>query len=135
MCWNAVLFLFCTVTVASSSAFVSVDQHRLVSVDQHRLSTPSLHFRAPNNGFLARDSPKSPPIHFTSSTSHSPTQLNAARTLAVAGRIPWGKFILDLKQRTQFISIVRKETHVLDIALVSFTSDYAMKCASSLYSY
>lgn len=112
MRWNAVLFIFCTVTVASSSAFVSIDQHRLSS-------TPSHHFRAPNVEFLARDCPKSSPIHFTSSNSHTPTQLNAARTLAVAGRIPWEKFVLDLKQRTQFVSIVRKETHVLDISLVS----------------
>ena len=50
---------------------------------------------------------------------HASTQLNATRSLAVAGRIPWGKIILDCQQRIQLMSIIRQETHVLDVSLVS----------------
>ena len=55
------------------------------------------------------------PVHYL----HTSTQLNAARSLAVAGRIPWGKIILDCQQRIQLMSIIRHETHVLDVSLVS----------------
>lgn len=64
---------------------------------------------------VGRVVPKSSPVQFV----HISTKTNAARSLTVAGRIPWGKFLLDCQQRIQLVSIVRKETHVLDITLVS----------------
>jgi hypothetical protein len=113
MVWH-ILSILCTV-IAASTAFVP-PIGRVVQPKQPRAS-----------------------ILFAPSTTHvtsSCTQLNAdartvvpgttsilcidrALTLAVAGRIPWGKIILDHTQRMKLVSIVRKETHFLDISVVS----------------
>ena len=39
------------------------------------------------------------------------------RNLAVAGRIPWKKLLINKSQATQIISIMRDETHALDILM------------------
>jgi len=71
-----------------------------------------------------RVQPKQPnsSIIFAPSNKHgssSFTRLHAdSRSLAVAGRIPWGKFILDHTQRMKLVSIVRMETHILDISVI-----------------
>ena len=93
MIWHTVISLFCA--AASSSAFVT-PIGRVVQLKQ----------------------PKALSIQYASAATHA-TVTNTARTLAVAGRIPWGNFILNYKQRIQLVSIVRKETHILDISLVS----------------
>ena len=39
------------------------------------------------------------------------------RNLAVAGRIPWKKLLINKSQAKQIISIMRDETHALDILM------------------
>eukprot|EP00985_Skeletonema_marinoi_P009290 scaffold4314_cov191-Skeletonema_marinoi.AAC.3 len=92
MIWHTVISLFCA--AASSSAFVT-----------------------PIGRVVQSKQPKALSIHYASAATHE-TVTNTARTLAVAGRIPWGNFILNYKQRIQLVSIVRKETHILDISVM-----------------
>jgi len=103
MIWHTVISLFCA--AASSSAFVT-----------------------PIGRVVQSKQPKALSIHYASAATHE-TVTNTARTLAVAGRIPWGNFILNYKQRIQLVSIVRKETHILDISVVSCRK--CMRSASS----
>ena len=96
MRWHILLSICCTVT--PSAAFVSPIGQVVV---QSKM-------KQPNDSAPFAPSPS------------CGTKLHAARTLAVAGRIPWGNFILDYKQRMKLVSIVRMETHMFDISVVSW---------------
>lgn len=61
------------------------------------------------------------------------TQLNSARSLAVAGRIPWGKLILTRKQLEKLVSIVRMETHLVDILLMVVLSLFSVPIGRFTY--
>jgi hypothetical protein len=50
------------------------------------------------------------------------TKVESVRNLAVAGRIPWTKLVVTKNQAREIISIMRLETHVLDVALVFILS-------------
>ena len=55
------------------------------------------------------------------------TRLNAdtnvlGRNLAVAGRIPWRKLLINKAQARKIISIMRAETHSLDLIIVFILS-------------
>ena len=49
------------------------------------------------------------------------------RSLAVAGRIPWQKLVVTKVQVEEWLSIMRAETHVLDIVVVVFLSLFLNK--------
>ena len=66
-------------------------------------------------------------------TSSSATQLNASRSLAVAGRIPWGKMVMTEKKMEKFVSIVRSETHLFDILLMTVFSIFSVPIGRFLY--
>ena len=54
------------------------------------------------------------------------------RSLAVAGRIPWQKLVVTKVQVEEWLSIMRAETHVLDIVVVVFLSLFLNKVGSFL---
>lgn len=55
------------------------------------------------------------------------------RNLAIAGRIPWGKLLISKAQALQIISIVRAETHSLDLALMFFFAAFSEKIGKFYY--
>lgn len=54
------------------------------------------------------------------------------RSLAVAGRIPWQKLVVTKVQVEEWLSIMRAETHVLDIVVVVFLSLFLNKVGGFL---
>ena len=52
---------------------------------------------------------------------HADTNL-LGRNLAVAGRIPWRKLLINKAQALKIISIMRAETHSLDLIIVFILS-------------
>lgn len=54
------------------------------------------------------------------------------RSLAVAGRIPWQKLVVTKVQVEEWLSIMRAETHVLDIVVVVFLSLFLKKVGGFL---
>jgi hypothetical protein len=60
------------------------------------------------------------------------TKVESVRNLAVAGRIPWTKLVVTKNQALEIISIMRSETHTLDVALVLFLSVFLKKIGKFL---
>ena len=76
----------------------------------------------------------------TTTTATARTSLNASilnldtasrpesvRSLAVAGRIPWKKLVITKVQAREIISIMRAETHTLDVVAVIILSVFLGK--------
>lgn len=62
------------------------------------------------------------------------TQLKSAdapfyvgRNLAVAGRIPWKKLLINKSQAKEILSIMRAETHTLDVVMIVIYSLFPEK--------
>lgn len=55
------------------------------------------------------------------------TKVNSVRNLAVAGRIPWSKLVMTKVQAREIISIMRAETHALDVAMILILSVFLKK--------
>ena len=55
------------------------------------------------------------------------SRLESVRSLAVAGRIPWSKLSLTKVQAREIISIMRAETHTLDVVMVIILSVFLGK--------
>ena len=55
------------------------------------------------------------------------TKVNSVRNLAVAGRIPWAKLVMTKDQAREIISIMRAETHALDVAMIFILSVFLKK--------
>ncbi len=60
------------------------------------------------------------------------TKVESVRNLAVAGRIPWTKLVVTKIQAREIISIMRSETHVLDVTLVVILSVFLKKIGKFL---
>lgn len=56
----------------------------------------------------------------------------SGRNLAVAGRIPWGKLLITKSQALNLISIMRAETHVMDLVVVFVLSVFPKKIGEFL---
>jgi hypothetical protein len=55
------------------------------------------------------------------------SRLESVRSLAVAGRIPWKKLVITKVQAREIISIMRAETHTLDVVAVIILSVFLGK--------
>jgi len=58
----------------------------------------------------------------TAAAASTVNSMKSVRNLAVAGRIPWKKLILTKAQGLKVLSIMRAETHPLDVAIVFILS-------------
>lgn len=72
----------------------------------------------------------------TKSPVNSGSSLKAAaegRNLVTMGRIPWKKLVLSKNQWHEIISIVRSETHTLDLSLMLFLAFFSQTVGKFLY--
>lgn len=71
-----------------------------------------------------------PPINSGSSLKMS---LETGRKLVTMGRIPWQKLLISKSQGRQIISIIRSETHVLDLSVMFTLAFFSEKVGRYLY--
>ena len=51
--------------------------------------------------------------------------VGAVRNLAVTGRVPWSRLVMNRAQRREFLAILRAETHAVDAVLLGLLSLFA----------
>jgi len=93
----------------------------------------SFAFVSPSSNISIPKIPTSPPncnkLHAASDAS----SLIVGRNLAVAGRVPWRKLLINKKQAMKIISIMRAETHLLDVVMVLILSIFPEKIGKLFY--
>ncbi|KAL7545603.1 hypothetical protein ACHAWF_008961 [Thalassiosira exigua] len=70
---------------------------------------------------------------FASNSLNSLLDASAARHLAVAGRIPWRKLLINKTQALKIVRIMRSETHFLDLLLVFVLATFPERIGKLLY--
>lgn len=59
--------------------------------------------------------------------------VGAVRNLAVTGRVPWSRLVMNRAQRREFLAILRAETHAVDAVLLGLLSLFAERIGGFLY--
>ena len=88
-------------------------------------------FVSPSSNVSVPKIPSSQNIKLNAASDTS--SLIVGRNLAVAGRIPWRKLLINKKQAMKIISIMRAETHLLDVVMVLILSIFPEKIGQFFY--
>ena len=91
----------------------------------------SFAFVSPSSNVSVKKIPSSQNIKLNAASDTS--SLIVGRNLAVAGRVPWRKLLINKKQAMKVISIMRAETHLLDVVMVLILSIFPEKIGQFFY--
>ena len=116
--WISILVIPMLLHDATTSAFVSprgvVEATKLVAFGGGATKTTT--------ATTARTSLNASILHLDAAS-----RVESVRNLAVAGRIPWKKLVITKIQAREIISIMRAETHTLDVVMVIILSVFLGK--------
>ena len=121
--WISILVIPMVLHDATTSAFVSprgvVETTKLVAVGGGATTTTTT---TTTTTATARTSLNASILNLDTAS-----RLESVRSLAVAGRIPWKKLVITKVQAREIISIMRAETHTLDVVAVIILSVFLGK--------
>ena len=128
------LLLISFIHAVSTSAFITITPSGLPYRKDASKSKHHQHqYHDRDINVLIKKPPPAAATTTATSTSLQSSKVSSARNLAIAGRIPWKKLVLTKAQFHKVFSIMRAETHILDLLLLFIFSVFPDHVGEFLY--
>ncbi|KAL7538318.1 hypothetical protein ACHAXR_009067 [Thalassiosira sp. AJA248-18] len=126
MMWNRLSF-FALLLNTAASAFVMPGGGGIIAPPNVLLTQ---HHHAISSSSISRPTTK---LNLGGSAATAAGTASSVRNLAVAGRIPWKKLFVTKAQGKKIFSIIRAETHFMDLAIMFVFSIFSNQIGEFLY--